>query len=433
MRQLTYQRSNAGLCLCLVGFALCCLAFTTDAAPRLSRPAYEVSPVDENWQQSTVTSIVQGREGYLWLGSYHGLVRFDGVRFTVFNSGNTIGLVNGLVTSLLEDDDGYLWIGHETGELTRYRAGEFKPVALPEGWPGGEVEAIGQDEAQDIWILNNSGTLFRVRDGALAQCPGGGRGAGGKACLVRGNDRRLWVVSNGIASFLKNGSPVQVQFEPGNSTYYCEQIAPSRAGGLWVFGEGRLREWKDGKWSKELSDWPGEPGAVSVIMEAQSGDVFVGTQQRGLFLLHQDSTTRHFSHTNGLSQDWVRALREDQEGNIWVGTGKGLDALRQRKVTVLNPSDRWQGCSVLSLAFDQKGAAWMGTEGAGLYRYADGQWQTFGPEQGVSNMFVWSVCETRDGRLLVGTWGGGLITRDGERFHAEPGLIQINAPRPLDA
>ena len=192
----------------------------------------------------------------------------------------------------------------------------------------------------------------------------------------------------GSPRFLKNASPVQVQFEPGNSTFYCEQIAPSREGGLWVFGQGRLREWKDGRWSKEFSDWPGEPGAVSVIMEAQSGDVFVGTQKHGLFRLHQDSTPAQFSHTNGLSQDWVRALREDREGNIWVGTGGGLDALRQRRVTVLNPTDQWGGCSVLSLTFDKQGAAWIGTEGAGLYRYADGRWQTFGPEQGSLQMHL---------------------------------------------
>jgi len=83
---------------------------------------------------------------------------------------------------------------------------------------------------------------------------------------------------------------------------------------------------------------------------------------------------------------------------------------------------------VLSLTFDKQGAAWIGTEGAGLYRYADGQWQTFGPGQGISNAFVWSVCETHDNRLMVGTWGGGLITRHGEQFHAEPGLSQINTP-----
>ena len=216
MRHLEYQRNNARLVLGLAAVVFCALAFASEAFSPLNRPAYEVSPVDEGWQQSTVTAIEQGHEGYLWLGSYHGLVRFDGVRFTVFNSGNTPGLVNGLVTSLLEDENGWLWIGHETGELTQYREGEFKQVVLPEGWPGGVIEAIGQDNAQDVWLLNNSGALFRVRDGALTQSPGGGKSAAGKACLVRGTDRRLWVVANGIAAFLKDGSPVQVQFGPEN-------------------------------------------------------------------------------------------------------------------------------------------------------------------------------------------------------------------------
>ena len=145
MRHLASQRSPARPCLGLAAVAFCAWAFGSAASTRLNRPTYEVSLADEGWQQSTVTAIVQGPEGYLWLGSYHGLARFDGVRFTVFNSGNTPGLVNGLITSLLEDDNGTLWIGHETGELTQYRAREFKPVALPKGWPGGVIESIGQE------------------------------------------------------------------------------------------------------------------------------------------------------------------------------------------------------------------------------------------------------------------------------------------------
>ena len=76
----------------------------------------------------------------------------------------------------------------------------------------------------------------------------------------------------------------------------------------------------------------------------------------------------------GLSHDWVRALCEDREGNIWVGTGAGLDTLRPRKVQMLNAPDDWDGCAVLSFALRPDGSAWVGTEGAGLYRYDGMNW-----------------------------------------------------------
>ena len=77
---------------------------------------YEVSPIEQGWQPSTVTSLIQAGSGYLWLGTYNGLLRYDGVRFTLYDSGNTEGLQNSRVTSLFEDQQ-VLWIGHETSEV----------------------------------------------------------------------------------------------------------------------------------------------------------------------------------------------------------------------------------------------------------------------------------------------------------------------------
>ena len=93
------------------------------------RAAYGVwQPAD--WEQGTVPAMLQSREGYLWLGTYHGLVRFDGVRYQVFDASNAPGLTNGVITSLYEDGQGALWIGHETGDLTRLSAGVFQAVKL---------------------------------------------------------------------------------------------------------------------------------------------------------------------------------------------------------------------------------------------------------------------------------------------------------------
>src|SRR5215470_3146098 len=108
------------------------------SAPAATPPHYSLRTwqTEEGLPQNSVTALVQTRDGYLWLGTYGGLVRFDGARFVVFDSDNTPGLKDNRITSLLEDGNGVLWIGHETGNLTRLQSGGFTPVEVPGGWSG---------------------------------------------------------------------------------------------------------------------------------------------------------------------------------------------------------------------------------------------------------------------------------------------------------
>src|SRR5947209_18658449 len=106
--------------LLLICAALLTLAVHSPLASDASRVTYDVWPVEDGWQQDTVTAIVQTHSGYLWLGTYSGLVRFDGVRFFTFEASKTPGLQNNRITSLYEDAEGALWVGHETGEVTTF-------------------------------------------------------------------------------------------------------------------------------------------------------------------------------------------------------------------------------------------------------------------------------------------------------------------------
>jgi ligand-binding sensor domain-containing protein len=113
----------------------------------------------------------------LWLGTYTGLVRFDGVRFVVFNDNNTPALKNNRITSLFESVDGSLWIGHETGDLTRLKAGRFEAVPVRAGWSGKKIFSIAADDEGEIWLLNSEGLLARVRDGKVLAPEVGGAAA----------------------------------------------------------------------------------------------------------------------------------------------------------------------------------------------------------------------------------------------------------------
>ena len=340
-----------------------------------SQFAFDVWQVGEGLEQNPVTSVVQSRDGYLWLGTYTGLLRFDGVRVTVFDSATTPGLLNSRVTSLYEDLDGVLWIGHETGELTRLSGGEFRPMGRAHGWVGGALEAISMDEKGDLWLLNDTGLLFRPRDGHMVEVPGGGAG-NRKASLSRKRGGKLWIAANGHVATLDQGELVPFKFDDTNGTNFFARVNPAHDGGLWVMANGRLKKWREGRWVADLGDCPCERGFVTELMETRSGMLLAGTVRDGLYLLMPEPGAEpvHFTRNNGLSHDWVRCLCEDREGSVWIGTGGGLDVLQPRKVKMLNPPDGWQGRAVLSFVVRPEGDAWVGTEGAGLYHLQGDRW-----------------------------------------------------------
>ena len=388
---------------------------------------FDVWQVEEGLEQIPITAVVQTRDGYLWLGTYTGLMRFDGVRVTVFDSVNTPGLRNSRVTSLYEDPEGVLWIGHESGEVTRFSASEFQPAGRVSSWPGGAVEAIATDESGDLWLLSDIGLLFRMRDGHALEPPGGGS-ASRKIVLSREHSGKLWVVGNGKVTTVVRGELSPFGFDDASGTDFFERVVPAQDGGLWVMGGGRLRKWREGRWVMDLGDCPCEGGFVSELLETRSGKLLAGTVRDGLYLLTPGAEPFHFARTNGLSHDWIRSLCEDHEGDIWVGTGAGLNALRPRKVQMLNPPDAWQGRAVLSFVVGRAGDAWVGTEGAGLYHRQGDHWTCFTETNGLTNLFVWSVLETRTGELFVGTWGGGLMVKSGDRFESRGDLSRLAAP-----
>ncbi|HEY5912971.1 MAG TPA: two-component regulator propeller domain-containing protein [Verrucomicrobiae bacterium] len=422
----------------LIGFlsslAACLLASSAPAAE-----SFEPWQPEGNWDQSTVPALVQSHDGYLWLATYHGLVRFDGARFTVFYRGNTPELQNGLITSLYETPDGTLWIGHETGHLTKFSSGRFCPVPIDRNWPGGSVEGITTDQAGDLWLLSSTAVLMRLRDGHRATVPGSPSPAQ-KVALARGADGKNWLVFGGKLATLEQGEVKPVEFSSADPGEYYERVWPSRDGGLWIVTNNRLGKWTPARrgsagaaartiqWFSPGAGFARPQGTITALLETRPGALLAGTLRDGLYLLAKDASPQSFDHSSGLSHNWVRCLRQDHEGNLWVGTGAGLDMLRARKIQTLAPPDAWKGCGVLSFAVEHNGAIWAGTEGAGLYRFERGLWIACNENCGLSNSFVWSVLPTRDDRVFVGTWGGGLFRRNGARFETPPELLPITSP-----
>jgi len=386
---------------------------------------------EQGLPQNKVTAVVQSQDGYLWVGTYSGLARFDGVHFTAFDENNTPELRNSRVTSLFEAHDGTLWIGDESGHVTQYKNGEFKASEFHPAWNSGKIYDIASDESGDIWVMNEAGQLARFRDG-LVLTPQAGTAAK-VVNMTHSASGMIWVARDGRVSALKHGRLYPLQFNESATNTYVLGMGASRDGGLWMADDKRIRKWKDDKWVEDLGPTPWNGIAVTRWIETRRGVLLVGTPDRGLYLMAPGTADKplHFDHVSGFPSDWIITLCEDREGNLWAGTGSGgLAVLRPSNIQVVSPPDHWQGRAALSVYPGHDGALWIGTEGAGLYRLQNDVWTNFGPAQGILNPYIWSLAEDNRGRLWAGTWGGGLFVQNGNHFDFAPGMENISPPAP---
>ena len=143
-------------------------ACSLDPEKAITQYTHEVWKTEQGLPQNTIPAMVQTRAGYIWVGTELGLVRFDGVRFTVFDESNTPELKSNIVIALAEDHEGRLWIGTQGGGLTCLKDGRFRTYTSKDGLSNDSILALYPDRAGNLWIGTDGGGLNRFKDGHFA-------------------------------------------------------------------------------------------------------------------------------------------------------------------------------------------------------------------------------------------------------------------------
>jgi ligand-binding sensor domain-containing protein len=235
--------------------------------------------VEDGLPQNSVTAIAQTRDGYLWIGTYGGLARFDGVRFKTFTALDNPSLEDDDIVSLYEDAKGALWIGHESGAVTCYRNGKFESIAGRAASIRRKVVAISADSDGNIWMLHDGGALQAESDGRVL--PRRNPDAAGPLEFVRDAAGELYINRDGRVSLLREGKLESIDFGPVKSSGYVEGFAASADGGLWIVRDSRLKKWKNGRWAEDRGPCQLGENSISAMIEMAGGCVAIGTSENG--------------------------------------------------------------------------------------------------------------------------------------------------------
>ncbi len=382
---------------------------------------------EDGLPQNMVTSAVQTHDGYLWFGTYSGLARFDGERFQIFEPANTPALLDRRVTRLFDDAQGTLWIGHDSGIITRYRAGHFEPMPLPAGNIGDIIIGLGSDEHGRLWAMRANGRLDSL-DGRTRVPSLIGTDRPGVMSYSANAQGNMWLSANGQAARLVEGNLAVASLPAPQSNNYVMCVGATGDGGAWIICDGRIRKWKDNQWVEDRGACPWL-GGVACCLELHDGTLAIGTLEAGLYLAFKDGRPLvHLDRSNGLPQNWVRFLYEDREGNLWAGAGSaGLASIHATAFSVVHSPEETRGCSLLSVAAAPDGTLWVGTDGAGLYHYSAGSWKHYGSEDGLTNAYVPSLAVSPEGDVWASDFGWGSPYRLQQNHFSRAAGIEENS------
>ncbi len=357
--------------------------------------------------QNSVTAITQTRDGYLWVGTFGGVARFDGVRFTVFTTANTKGLKSDRITTLYEDRAGRLWIGTEHGGVTRYSRGTWTSYTTKEGLPYDSVPCIFEDRDATLWVATTKG-LARYRDEVFTPVTDWGGLA--LTNLMRGywdREGTLWLGfwGGGLVSVRGGISTVYQPLANRRSDNWVRVITQGRDGSVYIGTRKGLLQFRQGKMIRHTTREGLSRNEIECVLEDRAANLWVGTQGGGLNRFAEGRWTG-WAKRDGLSDDSIRTLFEDREGNLWVGTNTGgLIRLKRSPVKALGQAEGFAEGGVIAMMADRAGNVWIGTACQGVFRFRqERRAMRVRPSEGC----VWSLLVDPDGTIWYGTWGGGL-------------------------
>jgi ligand-binding sensor domain-containing protein/signal transduction histidine kinase len=363
--------------------------------------------------QETVQAVAQAPDGFLWIGTTGGLLRFDGSRFVTYERGNTSAFKENSVFSLMTARDGTLWIGTEGGGLIRMRGERFRRFGVGDGLTDEFVRTELEDAAGHVWIGTDNG-LFQLSSSTAEHV---GRVDGTTAipgmavhALATTRDGALWAGGSRLVA-IRNGRAADYPLVGEYSETRVKSILQTRDGTVWVGTVSGLQRLEPG--ASHFDRFPGVQGTVRSLLETSDGTLWIGTIGQGAYTLRSGRLGRvGAGSTSGLElpSRTTLSLFEDAEKNVWMGTQAGLVRFSRSPVELVSLPGA-SDSDFETVSTDSDGSLWVA--GTGL-THLIGKVAVPTRFEALHGARVRNVFRAADGTLWIGTDGSGI-------FHLGPG------------
>ena len=380
-------------------------------------PYFKLHPLPEDLQDVVIQEMFQSEDGYMWLGTTHGLLRYDGLDFRHFHRPDTT--TSNTVTAIFQDRSGTMWIGYQDGQVWLLQPGSsLLPWTVEEGWPDVPISGFAQDAKGYIWIATYgegmycwTGTRlynFDRNDGLLAN---------DVYTVVTDLKGEIWIGTDGGVNNCSFRQPDiktirQLTREDGLPDDIVRDLLPDEEGHLYIgtyeegicrlhLGSGRIEHLTPG-WSF---------GIVNSLAAFKGRELWIGTENQGALRMSlPNGQARVIPESgNNLLRSKVYKLLKDQEGNIWMSTNShGLcSANRQFEFIHCHLNQ------VQSILKDQAGRLWAGTqEGLFVIRADSSGIYSFQRQLAGAVTNVVSLFQDKFGYIWIGTFGQGILCYD---------------------
>jgi signal transduction histidine kinase len=355
---------------------------------------------EQGFPRGPVYGITQTPDGYLWIGTQAGLVRFDGWNFISINDNSRNYQIANVLGLAPAADDG-LWVHLQGATLLRYRNGAFERA--PRTGSDASITAISRTSQSELLIAENA--ILGFQDGrfaalasgpslpqspvlSLAQTPNGDVWMGTR-------DAGLFHTSGGKTSWVQTGLP--------DAKINC--LLSDKDGSLWIGTDDGIRRWNGSELSSAgLSPELNRFQALAMIRD-RDGNIWVGTDSRGLVRVNGDGLAS-FPDSDQGRRGAVTAVFEDREGNLWAGSSSGLDRLRDSPFVSYSEPEGLATDGSNPVYVDEENRMWFPPVGGGLWWVKNGQHGAM-KDAGLEKDVVYSIAG-REGELWLGRQRGGL-------------------------
>lgn len=324
--------------------------------------------MEEGLHQSTINDIIQTRDGYIWLATFGGLVRFDGFSFTTYDRSNTKGMRSDRILHLFEDSSGAIWLGTEGG-LLKFENGEC--------------------------------TFYLIEDNTFVYSP---------SMMKEDSKGTIWLLANSNAYIVNESSVDRVDILQDS---LLAQEALNNSDGVWLAHENEiLRTYGDQV--IQVADLSSEVNHIIedfVEFPKNSGEYFFGTTGDGVFY-QKDGVLRLFNESDGLSSRYTWNLYIDKKENLWVTSYSGVSFWNGSGFTQLEINDVPDEVQFSKVFEDNEGNYWIGSQGDGLFKFRPAQISTIGRREGLKNDIMLSLAALNDDTYVFATNCGGIYSYD---------------------